>query len=235
MLHRERNNPMITHDGLVASGHLSDYFLDLVRHKRRHRDEMIMSRLIEASYEDDDGVLHRLTDEDIASFVVLLAAAGSETETKLVGNGVVDFAKNPDQWTKVLADPALIPGAVEEILRMHPPSQYQGRFATKDVEFEGGVIPANSPVLLVTGAATRDPRSYERPDDFDISRGGVTTVAFGFGAHSCLGAWLARLESKVAFEQIRTRYPRLEVDLDNLRRVTMSNVAGYSSVPVHVG
>lgn len=235
MLHRERNNPMITHDGLVASGHLSDYFLDLVRHKRRHRDEMIMSRLIEASYEDDDGVLHRLTDEDIASFVVLLAAAGSETETKLVGNGVVDFAKNPDQWAKVLADPALIPGAVEEILRMHPPSQYQGRFATKDVEFEGGVIPANSPVLLVTGAATRDPRSYERPDDFDISRGGVTTVAFGFGAHSCLGAWLARLESKVAFEQIRTRYPRLEVDLDNLRRVTMSNVAGYSSVPVHVG
>jgi cytochrome P450 len=234
MLHRERDNPMITHEGLLASGSLFEYILDLVRFKRRHPDEMLMSRLIDASYEDDDGVVHRLTDEDIASFVVLIAAAGSETETKLIGNGIVDFAKNPDQWAKVLADPTVIPGAVEEILRLHPPSQYQGRFATKDVELEGGVIPANSPVLLVTGAATRDPRTYERPDEFEISRGGVTTVAFGYGSHSCLGAWLARLESKVAFEEIRTRYPRLEVDLDNLRRVTMSNVAGYSSVPVHV-
>ncbi|MDX6214444.1 MAG: hypothetical protein QOG99_28 [Frankiales bacterium] len=235
MLHRERDNPLATHEGILASAHLADYMLDLVRHKRRHPDDLIMSRLVDATYEDDDGVTHRLTDEDIASFVVVLAAAGSETETKLIGNGVVEFARNPDQWAKVLADPAVIPGAVEEILRMHPPSQYQGRFSTKDVELEGGSIPANSPVLLVTGAATRDPRAYERPDEFDITRGGVTTIAFGFGVHTCLGAWLARLESKVAFEEIRNRWPRLEVDMDGLRRVTMSNVAGYSSVPVHVG
>jgi cytochrome P450 len=235
MLHRERNNPMITHEGLICSGNLSDYFLDLVKHKRKHRDDMIMSRLIDATYEDDDGVTHTLTDEDIATFVVLLAAAGSETETKLMGSGVVEFARNPDQWAKVLADPAVIPDAVEEILRMHPPSQYQGRMTTKDVELEYGVIPANSPVLLVTGAATRDPRAYEHPDAFNITRGGVTTVAFGFGVHTCLGAWLARLESKVAFEEIRNRWPKFEVDFDNLKRVTMSNVAGYSSVPVHIG
>jgi cytochrome P450 len=99
---------------------------------------------------------------------------------------------------------------------------------------EGGTIPAGSPTLLVTGAATRDPRAYERPDDFDIGRGGTTTVAFGFGSHSCLGAWLARLESRVAFQRIRELWPRFEVDMEGLRRVTMSNVAGYSNVPVQI-
>ena len=95
----------------------------------------------------------------------------------------------------VLADPGLIPGAIEEMLRLNPPSQYQGRFTTRDVAFEGGTIPAGSPTLLVTGAATRDPRAYDQPDAFDIKRGGATTLAFGYGAHSCLGSWLARLES----------------------------------------
>jgi cytochrome P450 len=92
-----------------------------------------------------------------------------------------------------------------------------------------------SPTLLITGAATRDPRAYDRPDVFDISRNASTTVVFGYGVHSCLGTWLARLEGRVAFEQIRTCWPRFDVDLTGLRRVTMSNVAGYSQVPVTVG
>jgi cytochrome P450 len=135
----------------------------------------------------------------------------------------------------VLADAAAIPGAIEEVLRMYPPSQYQGRFALEDTTFSGGTIPAGSPVLLLTGAATRDPRAFDRPNEFDIARGGHTTVAFGYGAHSCLGAWLARLESKVAFEEIRRRWPKLTVQHEGLRRVNMSNVAGYSNVPVVVG
>jgi cytochrome P450 len=117
---------------------------------------------------------------------------------------------------------------------MHPPSQYQGRFATAPVEFDGGTIPADSPVILLTGAATRDPRAYERPDTFDIERGGRTTLAFGYGVHGCLGAWLARLESNLAFEGIRARWPHFEVQYDGLRRVNMANVAGYSNVPVVV-
>jgi cytochrome P450 len=144
------------------------------------------------------------------------------------------FHRNPDQWELVLADPTLIPGAIEEMLRLNPPSQYQGRFATRDVALDGGTIPAGSPTLLVTGAATRDPRAYDQPDEFDIRRGGATTLAFGYGAHSCLGSWLARLESRVAFAQLRERWPHFEVDTDGLRRVTMSNVAGYSHIPVHV-
>ena len=234
-LHREKNNPFATESGVAASMAMGDYFLDLAREKRRNPDDLIISRLVTASYDDEAGVTHRLTDEDIATFSVLLAAAGSETVTKLIGNGVMAFHHNPDQWQLVLADPGLIPGAIEEMLRLNPPSQYQGRFTTRDVELDGGTIPAGSPTLLVTGAATRDPRAYDQPDAFNVRRGGATTLAFGYGAHSCLGSWLARLESRVAFGRLREHWPRFDVDTGGLRRVTMSNVAGYSHIPVHVG
>jgi cytochrome P450 len=233
-LHREQNDPNITESGLVASLEMHEYLLDLAREKRRSLDDLLISRLVTAAYTDDDGVTQRLTDEDIASFGVLLAAAGSETVTKLIGNGVVAVYRNPDQWELVLADPARIPSAVEEMLRLQPPSQYQGRFTTRDVTLHGVAIPAGSPTLLVTGAATRDPRAYDRPDAFDITRVGSPTVVFGYGVHSCLGAWLARLEGRVALEQIRARWPRFDVDTGGLRRVTMSNVAGYSHVPVQI-
>jgi cytochrome P450 len=233
-LHREENNPFATESGVAASKAMGEYFLALAKEKRRRPDDLIISRLVTTTYEDETGVTHRLTDEDIATFTVLLAAAGSETVTKLMGNGIMAFHRNPDQWELVLADPGLIPGAIEEMLRLNPPSQYQGRFTTRDVVLDGGTIPAGSPTLLVTGAATRDPRAYDQPDLFDIKRGGATTLAFGYGAHSCLGSWLARLETRVALQQLRERWPRFDVDTDGLRRVTMSNVAGYSHIPVHV-
>jgi cytochrome P450 len=233
-LHREENNPFATESGVAASTAMGEYFLALAKEKRRKPDELIISRLVTATYEDETGVTHRLTDQDIATFAVLIAAAGSETVTKLLGSGIVAFHRNPDQWQLVLADPGSIPGAIEEMLRLNPPSQYQGRFTTRDVTFDGGTIPAGSPTLLVTGAATRDPRAYDRPDAFDIKRGGATTLAFGYGAHSCLGSWLARLESRVALQQLREQWPRFDVDTEGLRRVTASNVAGYSHIPVHV-
>jgi cytochrome P450 len=233
-LHRDENNPFATESGVAASMAMNEYFLDLAREKRRKPDDLIISRLVTTTYEDETGVTHRLTDEDIATFSVLLASAGSETVTKLMGNGVMAFHNNPDQWELVLADADLIPGAIEEMLRLNPPSQYQGRFTTRDVVLDGGTIPAGSPTLLVTGAATRDPRAYDRPDVFDIQRGGATTLAFGYGAHSCLGSWLARLETRIALQQLRERWPRFDVDTDSLQRVTMSNVAGYSHIPVRV-
>jgi len=233
-LHREEGNPNTTQEGMEATLHTAGYFLDLVRVKRRKPDGLLISKLIKAVLLDDDGREQRLSDEDVAAFSVLIAGAGSETVTKLIGSGVVLFDEHPAQWELVQADKGLIPHAVEEILRMHPPSQYQGRFATAPVEFDGGTIPADSPVILLTGAATRDPRAYERPDTFDIGRGGRTTLAFGYGVHGCLGAWLARLESNLAFEGIRARWPHFEVQHDGLRRVNMANVAGYSNVPVVV-
>jgi cytochrome P450 len=233
-LHREEGNPNTTHEGMEATLRMAGYFLDLARAKRRRPDGLLISKLTEAVVLDEEGHEHRLSDDDVAAFSVLIAGAGSETVTKLIGSGVVLFDQHPEQWELVQNDRALIPRAVEEILRMHPPSQYQGRFAIAPVEFDGGTIPAESPVILLTGAATRDPRAYERPDAFDITRGGRTTLAFGYGVHGCLGAWLARLESNLAFEGIRSRWPHFEVKHDGVRRVNMANVAGYSNVPVVV-
>ena len=115
---------------------------------------------------------------------------------------------------------------------MLPPSQYQGRFSHEDREFEGGTIPAGHPVLLITGAATRDPRAFDRPDDFDIDRPSSVAIGLGHGVHSCLGAALARMESRIAIEEVANRWQRLDVDESGLQRVNMSNVAGYKNVPV---
>lgn len=233
-LHRDEGNPNTTQEGMEASLLMAGYFLDLAKAKRAEPDGLLMSKLIDVVLEDDEGDKQHLSDEDVAAFAVLIAGAGSETVTKLIGSGVVLFDHHPEEWDLVMADVASIPSAIEEILRMHPPSQYQGRFAIDEFSVEGGTIPAQSPVILLTGAATRDPREYERPDEFDITRGGRTTLAFGYGVHGCLGAWLARLESRLAFEGIRKRWPRLSVQRDGLERVNMSNVAGYSRVPVSV-
>lgn len=233
-LHRDEGNPNTTEEGMEASLHMAGYFLNLARATRSEPDGLLISKLLDVALEGDDGTEQHLSDEDVAAFAVLIAGAGSETVTKLIGSGVVLFDEHPDQWDMVLADISAVPSAVEEVLRMHPPSQYQGRFAVEDFTVDSGTIPAQSPVILLTGSATRDPREYERPNEFDITRGGRTTLAFGYGVHGCLGAWLARLESRLAFEGIRKRWPRLSVQRDGLERVNMSNVAGYSRVPVSV-
>lgn len=229
------DGPGTTPEGMHAAIELGTYVYGLIQEKRAKPDGKMISVLCDVEVTDDDGSTHKLTDVEIAGFSLLLAAAGSETVTKNVGNGVVLFGRNPDQWQLVLDDPTLIPNAVEEMLRILPPSQYQGRYSLRESEWEGGVIPANQPVLLLTGAATRDPRTYAEPDRFDVRRPPQVALYLGHGIHSCLGAALARLESRIAFEEIARRWPRYDVDEAGLRRVRMSNVAGYSSVPVAVG
>ena len=210
------------------------YFLDLAKKKRDKPGDDMITRLTEVEVADDDGTMHHLTDEEIAGFATLLAAAGSETVTKLVGNGVVLFNRNPSEWTKVLEHPEKMTNAVEEVLRYWAPSQYQGRFSHAASTFNGETIPEGVPVLLLTGAANRDERAYKDPDVFDVDRDIGLGVGLGHGIHACLGAAFARLESKVAFEEIARRWPRYEVDDAGLKRVQMSNVAGFSSVPVRI-
>jgi cytochrome P450 len=208
------------------------YFHELTVEKRKNPGDDMLSRLTQVTVDRGDGVETGLDDAEITGFAALLGGAGAETVTKLVGNAVVLFHRNPDQWRKVVDDREKIPRGVEEILRYWPPSQYQGRFSRQERTLESGTVPAGYPTLLITGAATRDPRAFERPDEFDIERQPGITIGFGHGVHSCLGAALARMESRIALEELLNRWHRLEVDETGLRRVQMANVAGYSNVPV---
>jgi len=234
MLFREPDDPRTPQAGIEAGLHQVLYFLDLIKVKRRAPEDDMISRLLEVEVELDDGSHAKLTDEEIAGFATLLAAAGSETVTKQVGNGIVLFHRNPGEWQKLLDDPGKMTNAVEEVLRYWAPSQYQGRFSHAPSEFHGITIPEGVPVLLLTGAANRDERAYPDPDRFDVDRDIGLGIGLGHGIHACLGAALARLESKVAFEELRARWPRYEVDESGLRRVHMSNVAGFSNVPVRI-
>ena len=234
-LHREPGNPAPTERGVQAGLESGAYFYGLVAEKRANPADDMLSRLTQVEVDRGDGETTGLDDVEVAGFATLLGGAGAETVTKLVGNAMVLFARHPDQWQRVVADHSLIPQAVEEILRYLPPSQYQGRFAVRDSVRHGVTIEAGNPVLLLTGAATRDPAAYDDPDRFDIGRTPKLALGFGYGIHSCLGAALARMESRIAIEEIARRWPSFSVDEAGLRRVHMSNVAGYSNVPVHVG
>jgi cytochrome P450 len=235
MIEVEVGDPFPTAEGIEASLAFQDYVQGLVTETRRQpRREGMLCDLLEAEVERPDGGRERLTDAEVVGFVILLTAAGAETVTKLVGNGVMTFEEWPDQRERLKADPTLAASAVEECLRWRAPSQYQGRYSMREREFHGVTIPAGQPVLVVTGAANRDERVYVDPDRFDITREGPLGITFGHGIHFCIGAHLARLEGRVAFTELYRRWPDLQVDLEGVRYVHMANVAGPSSVPVAV-
>ncbi|MBK5286848.1 MAG: cytochrome P450 [Acidimicrobiia bacterium] len=223
VLRREPGDPSPTQAGMEAMLFQVEYLSGLAEERRHRPTDDMFSGLIAAG----------LTNDEVAGFAGLLAAAGSETVTKLVGNGVVLFHRNPQEWHKLVGNRELLVPAVEEVLRYWAPSQYQGRWSNTATEWHGQVIPAGEPVLLITGAANRDERAYPDPDAFSIERPLMLNVGFGHGIHTCLGAALARLESRIAFDEIANRWPDFRVDESLSRRVHMSNVAGYSNVVVH--
>jgi cytochrome P450 len=235
-LHREPGEMGPSPEGIAAQEEATAYWQALVAEKRARRADDMISQLIDAEVDRGDGQgSTQLTDFEITGFLGLLGGAGAETVTKLVGNAFVLFARNPVQYQQVKDNPGMIPSAVEEILRILPPSQYQGRFTMQESEFHGVVIPADVPMLLLTGAAMRDERMFPDPDRFDVGRPIAQNLGFGIGIHSCLGAALARIESRVAIEEMIRRWPDYEIDESGLERVNMANVAGYQNVPVHVG
>jgi cytochrome P450 len=230
-LDRLEEPPYIPDHAIEAMGQAARYWASLLADKRAHPDDGFISKLCEAEVEGDDGRPARLTDREVIGFASLIGSAGTETLTKLLANAVVLFHRNPDEWREVLDDPGTIPGAVEETLRYWPPSQYQGRVLTEGVTAHGVDMPKGSRVLLLTAAANHDEREYDEPDRFDISRNSHVALGLGHGLHFCLGAALARLEGRIGLEEFARRFPRFEVDEDNARRVHMSNVHGYASVP----
>ena len=200
---------------------------------RRPRHDML-SDLVHAEITEPDGERRRLSLAEAFDFASLLIHAGTETVARLLGNAAVILAAHPDQRAELAADPSLVPGAVEELLRYEAPSPVQGRWTTTAVRVGGTEIPAGAKVLLLTASAGRDERKYPDPDRFDIHRRFDHHVSFGFGVHFCLGAALARLEARVALEETLARIPRWEVDLAGARRMHTSTVRGWASVPVEV-
>lgn len=233
-LDRLEEPPYIPEHAFQAMIDMHQYWSDQLPVKRANPDGKMLSRLLEAEVIDDDGQPTRLSDDEVLGFCQLIGSAGTETVTKLLANAAVLFQRNPDQWQKVLDDPGKIAGAVEEILRYWAPSQYQGRVLTDDVTLHGQTIPKGARVLLLTGSANRDERAYPDPDRFDIERGEHVALGFGHGVHFCLGASLARLESRIAIEEFSRRFPAYKVDEAGVERVHMSNVHGFKRVPVTV-
>jgi cytochrome P450 len=233
LLERKPGQIAVSKEGREASVATGMYYYDLVQQRRAApRDDMI-SRLIETEIERD-GQVEKLSDIDVTGFATMLGGAGAETVTKLIGNAMVAFADHPAEWQKLRSGRSKIPAAVEELLRYEPPSQYQVRYTMRDVTLHGRTIPEGNAVLLLTASATRDERVFPNPDLLDIDRQRVMgfNLALGYGIHSCLGAALARMESRIALDALLDLIPEYEVDRDGLRRVAMANVAGWSNVPV---
>ena len=168
---------------------------------------------------------------EVIGTCILLAIAGNETTTKLIGNLAYHLWKNPDQRHLLLDNPALLPKAVEEVLRLDGSSQIIGRILSRDVEIRGKTLKAGSRVGLCIISANRDPEKFANPDKFDIARGTRDHMAFGFGLHSCLGAALARMEIRVVFEEVLKRIPHYEIEEAGLRLAHNPNVRGFTHVP----
>lgn len=235
-LHRQPGQVEMDESNWQAVTELGAFYFGLIQERRERPQDDMISGLIAARVERDDGGTTRLDDVEIAGFLTLLGGAGAETVTKLIGNAVVQFARNPDQWQKLLDDRSKVPAAVEEVLRYEAPAQYNVRYSLQTVHLHGGAIPEGKPVFLVGGSANRDSEAFTDADKFDIERdrSQAQNLGFGYGIHSCLGAALARLESSIALEKLLDLMPRYEVIWDRCTRVTMQNVAGWSNVPVRV-
>ena len=235
-LHREPGQLEWNDANMKANIESAAYYYGLVQQRRADPQDDMISRLITAQITDDRGESRTLDDEEITGFAVLLGGAGAETVTKLIGSAAVVFAQNPEQWEQLRDDRTKMTDAVEELLRYVGPVQYNVRYTLREVRLPSGTIPAGKPVFLLGASANRDPEAFADPESFDINRdrSQAQNLGLGYGIHSCLGAALARLETAVALDHLLDFMPEYDVKWDQLHKVTMQNVAGYSHVPVQV-
>ncbi len=207
-------------------------FAEYLDWRADHPSDDLMTELLQAEFEDESGTTRRLTRQEILNYVGLIAAAGNETTTRLIGWTGKVLAEHPDQRAELVADRSLVPGAVEELLRFEAPSPVQARYVTQDVEHHGQVVPAGSAILLLNASANRDERKFPDGESFDIHRKIDHHLSFGYGIHFCLGAALARLEGRVALDEVLQRFPTWDVDWDNAVQARTSTVRGWEKLPV---
>jgi cytochrome P450 len=207
---------------------------DYVEWRAHHPSDDLMTELLATEVDDPDGTRRPLTRDEVVTYASMVAGAGNETATRLIGFAVQLLAEHPDQRELLVRDPSLVPGAVEEILRLESPSPVQARYVQRDVEVHGTTVLAGSTLLLLNGAANRDDRHFAAPDQMDVRRDEGPHLAFGYGLHFCLGAALARLEGRVVLEEILRRWRAWEVDLDRARMAHTASVRGWGYLPTRL-
>jgi cytochrome P450 len=215
----------------IANGEI---FADYIDWRARHPSDDLMTALLNAEFEDEHGETRTLTRDEVLTYTMVLAGAGNETTGRLIGWLGKVLGEHPDQRREVAADRSLIPNVIEETLRYEPTGPHVARYVARDAEYYGTTVPAGSAMLLLVGAANRDERRYEDPDTFDVHRDLSQHLTFGYGLHYCLGAALARLEGRVALDEVLNRFPDWEVDHEHLRLAPTSTVRGWDALPVFV-
>ncbi|MGA5536029.1 cytochrome P450 [Mycolicibacterium nivoides] len=229
-LRTEAGKPMkAAQEGLV-DGSIFETYIDW---RKDNPSDDIMTDLLNVEFTDEHGVDRKLTREELLIYINVVAGAGNETTTRLIGWAAKVLAEHPEQRRQLVENPALIPQAIEELLRFEPPAPHVARYVTRDVEFYGQTVPEGSVMMMLIGAAVRDSRQFP-PDGevFDIHREQRQHLAFSVGTHYCLGSALARLEGRIALEEMLKRFPEWDVDLDNAILSPTSTVRGWDSMPV---
>ncbi len=228
---RLEDGVMPEYAGVEASADSND-FAQYIDWRAQNPSDDLMTELLTAEFTDRDGTVRTLTRDEVLGYIGLLAGAGNETTTRLIGWAGKLLADHPDQRRDLANDPSLLPNAIEELLRYEPPSPVQARYVTQDVEHHGHSVPAGSIMVLLNASANRDERQFSEPDRFDIHRKVQRHLSFGYGIHFCLGAHLARAEARVALEEVLKRFPEWEVDWDNAVQARTSTVRGWEKLPV---
>ena len=208
-------------------------FAEYVDWRADHPSDDLMTQLLNAEVEED-GRLRRLTRTEVLMYTSMVAGAGNETTTRLIGFAGQLLAEHPDQRRQLADDFSLIPRAIEEVLRYEAPSPVQARCVAHDTECRGRTIPEGSIMLLLNGSANRDERHFPDADRFDIHRGGAH-LSFGQGLHFCLGSALARMQARVVLEEVLKRWPDWEVDYDDAAKAHTASVRGWAKLPVSLG
>jgi cytochrome P450 len=230
-LRTEEGKPMEVREDFVSG----DMFADYIDWRAEHPSDDLMTDLLQATFTDDKGEVRSLSREEILTYVNVIAGAGNETTNRLIGWSGKTLGDHPDQRRELVEDHSLIPNAIEELLRYEGPAPHVGRFVVEDVEIRDTTVPAGSAILLLLGSGNRDERRWADADRFDIHRDVGQMLTFGYGIHFCLGAALARMEGRVALEELLTRFPEWEVDEERAKLSPTSTVRGWETLPVRLG
>lgn len=228
----EAGKPMkAAEEGLVSG----DIFADYIDWRVDNPSDDIMTELLNVEFVDEQGVTRKLTRDELLIYINVVAGAGNDTTTRLIGWAGKVLAEHPDQRRQLVDDPTLIGKAVEELVRFEPPAPHVARYVTRDITYYGQTVPAGAVMMMLIGAANRDPRQFP-PDGevFDINREPRAHLGFSVGAHYCLGSSLARLEGRIALEEILKRFPEWEVDMANAVFSTTSTIRGWDAMPAIV-